>query len=163
ANVPVGLASGPYSANLVTTNNIVTGQPLFNLANPFTAPGTPGTLALRAVSPNLRNSYAQQYTLSIEREITRNMGLRVSYVWAKEISDTDDTDDFELNNTIEDTYSRSRDRGNVYSVPRHQWLNQALYDLPFGRGRLLGGWQLNMLLNLSTGNWFTPVIAGPDP
>jgi hypothetical protein len=226
------LAAGPYSANLVTTNNIVNGQPLFTLANPFSAPGTPGTLALRAVSPHLRNSYAHQYTLSVEREITRNMGLRVSYIgskgtqlayrrdvnqpvaatvpfsnsrrpyplfstinyadnganmlysglqtqvekrvsqglmftstwiWAKEISDTDDTDDFELNNTIEDTYSRSRDRGNVYSVPRHQWLNQALYELPLGRGRLAGGWQLNALLNLSTGNWFTPVIVGPDP
>jgi hypothetical protein len=232
ANIPVDLAAGPFSANLVTTNSIVNGQPLFNLANPFNSPGTPGTLALRAVNPHLRNSYAQQYTLSLEREITTNMGLRVSYVgskgtqlayrrdvnqplastvafnnarrpyplfgsinyadnganmlysglqthvekrvskglmftstwvWAKEISDTDDTDDFELNNTIEDTYSRSRDRGNVYSVPRHQWLNQALYELPFGRGRLAGGWQLNMLLNLSTGNWFTPLIVGPDP
>jgi hypothetical protein len=28
---------------------------------------------------------------------------------------------------------------------------------------LLGGWQINSLLNLSTGNWFTPVISGPDP
>lgn len=232
ANVAVGLASGPFAATQVTTNNIVNGLPIFTLASPFSAPGAPGTLALRAVSPNLRNSYAHQYTLSIEREITRNLGLRISYIgskgtqlpyrrdvnqpvastvafnnsrrpyplfstinyadnganmlysglqtqlqkrvskglmftstwtWAKEISDTDDTDDFELNNTIEDTYSRSRDRGNVYSVPRHQWMNQALYELPFGRGRLLGGWQLNTLLNLSTGNWFTPVIAGPDP
>jgi hypothetical protein len=232
ANVPVGLASGPFSANLVSTNNIVNGQPLFTLANPYTAAGTPGTLALRAVNPNLKNSYTHQYTLSVERELTRNMKLRVSYIgskgtqlayrrdvnqplastvafanarrpyplfsainyadnganmlysgmqtqverrlskglmftstwiWAKEISDTDDTDDFELNNTIEDTYSRSRDRGNVYSVPRHQWMNQALYELPFGKGKLLSGWQLNTLLNLSTGNWFTPVIAGPDP
>jgi hypothetical protein len=232
ANVPVGLAAGPFSANLVTTNNFVNGQPLLTLANPFTAAGTPGTLALRAVNPHLRNSYAQQYTLSIERELTRNMKLRASYIgskgtqlayrrdvnqpvastvafsnarrpyplfgtinyadnganmlysglqtqvekrlskglmftstwiWAKEISDTDDTDDFELNNTIEDTYDRRRDRGNVYSVPRHQWMNQALYELPFGHGKLASGWQLNTLLNLSTGNWFTPLISGPDP
>jgi len=231
ANVAVGLASGPFSATTVATNNFVNGQPLFTLANPFSLAGTPGTLSLRAVSPNLLNSYTQQYSLSVERELTRDIGLRVSYVgskgsqvayrrdvnqpiastaafsnarrpyplfgainyadnganmlysglqtqvqkrfshglmftstwvWAKEISDTDDTDDFELNNTIEDTYSRRRDRGNVYSVPRHQWMNQAIYQLP-GKGFLLGGWQLTMLLNLSTGNWFTPLISGPDP
>ena len=230
-NVAVGLVAGPFSATTVSTNSFVNGQPAFTLASPFAAPGTPGTLALGAVSPNLLNSYAQQYSLSIEREITRNIGLRVSYIgskgtqlpyrrdvnqpvastaafsnarrpyplfntityadnganmlysglqtqvqkrashglmftstwtWAKEISDTDDTGDFELNTTIEDTYSRRRDRGNVYSVPRHQWMNQVLYELP-GRGRWTGGWQLNALLNLSTGNWFTPQISGPDP
>ena len=62
-----------------------------------------------------------------------------TWTWAKEISDTDDTGDFELNNTIENSYNRRRDRGNVYSVPRHQWMNQALYELPFGKGKLLGG------------------------
>jgi hypothetical protein len=231
-NVPGDLATGPFAATTVSTNNFVNGQPLFTLANPFAIPGAAGTLSLRAVAPNLLNSYTQQYSVSLEREITSTFGVRASYIgskatqlpyrrdvnqpvasalpfsnsrrpyplfntinyadnganmlysglqvqaqmrptrglmfsstwtWAKEISDTDDTDDFELNTTIEDTYSRARDRGNVYSVPRHQWMNQALYDLPFGQGNLLGGWQLNMLLNLSTGNWFTPLISGPDP
>src|ERR1041384_8068168 len=41
-------------------------------------------------------------------------------------------------------------------------MNKALYELPF-RGRLAGGWQINMLLNLSTGNWLTPLLSGPDP
>ena len=231
-NIPGDLQKGPFAATTVSTNNIVNGQPLFTLANPFAVPGTPGTLALTAVTPHLLNSYTQQYSLSVEREISANIGVRVSYIgskgaqlpyerdvnqptattvtpfnagrrpyplfntityadngatmlysglqtqvqkrfskglmftstwtWAKEISDTDDTNDFELNNVIEDSYNRRRDRGNVYSVPRHQWLNQALYELP-GKGQLLGGWQLNMLLNLSTGNWFTPLITGPDP
>jgi hypothetical protein len=228
-NVPAGLVAGPYAATTVNTNT--TAAP-FTLANPFTTPGAPGTLSLRAVSPNLRNGYAQQYSLSVEREITGAMHVRVSYigskgtqlayrrdvnqppaglqkfsavlrpypqfnainyadnggnslysglqaqverrfsrgllfsstwVWAKEIADIDDTDDFELNTTIEDSYSRARDRGNVYSVPRHQWLNQALWDLPLGTGALRGGWQLNTLINLSTGNWFTPLISGVDP
>jgi hypothetical protein len=232
-NIPGDLQKGPFAATTVSTNNLVNGQPQFTLANPFAIPGTPGTLALTAVTPHLLNSYTQQYSLSIEREIASNIGLRVSYIgskgtqlaylrdvnqpvasttgpfinarrpyplfntitygdnganmlysglqtqvqkrfsrgmmftsawtWAKEISDTDDTNDFELNNVIEDTYNRRRDRGNVYSVPRHQWLNQALYELPLGKGQLLGGWQLNALLNLSTGNWLTPLINGPDP
>jgi hypothetical protein len=231
-NVPGDLSRGPYAATTVITNNLVNGAPQFTLANPFAIAGTPGTISLSAVTPHLLNSYTQQYSLSVERELTRTIGLRVSYIgsqgtqlpyrrdvnqpvastvafsnarrlyplfstinyadnganmlysglqtqaqkrfsgglmftstwtWAKEISDTDDTDDFELNNTIEDTYNRARDRGNVYSVPRHQWLNQAIWELPLGRSQWLAGWELNTLLNLSTGNWFTPLISGPDP
>jgi hypothetical protein len=231
-NIPGDLSRGPYAATTVITNNIVNGAPQFTLTSPFGFTGTPGTIALSAVTPHLLNSYTQQYSLSLERELARETGVRVSYIgsrgsqlayrrdvnqpaastvafsnarrpyplfgsinyadnganmlysglqtqvqkrfsrglmftstwtWAKEISDTDDTDDFELNNTIEDTYNRRRDRGNVYSVPRHQWMNQALYELPLGRGMLLSGWQLSTLFNMSTGNWFTPVISGPDP
>ncbi len=231
-NVPGDLVAGPYAATTVSTDNIVNGAAQFTLANPFATPGAPGTLALKAVSPNLRNAWVQQYSLSLERELTRDIGLRVSYIgskgtqlayrrdvnqplastvafsnaarpyplfntinyadsganslysslqtqvqkrfshgllfsstwtWAKDISDADENDDFELGTTIEDTYSRRRDRGNVYSVPRHMWQNQALYDLPLGKGKLLSGWQLNLLGNLATGNWFTPLISGPDP
>ncbi|MEO8372237.1 MAG: carboxypeptidase regulatory-like domain-containing protein [Candidatus Solibacter sp.] len=231
-NVPGDLSRGPYAATTVFTNNIVNGAAQVTLANPFSLPGTPGTVALVAVTPDLKNSYAQQYTLTVERELSRDIGLRISYIgskgtqlayrrdvnqpaastaafsnarrpyplfssinyadnganmlysglqtgvqkrfshglmfqstwtWAKEISDTDDTDDFELNNTIENSYNRRRDRGNVYSVPRHQWMNQALYELPLGKSQLLSGWQINTLLNVTSGNWFTPVISGPDP
>jgi hypothetical protein len=98
----------------------------------------------------------------VQRRFSRGLMFTSTWTWAKEISDTDDTDDFELNNTIENSYDRGRDRGNVYSVPRHQWENNALYELP-GRGALLGGWQVNALLNLSTGNWFTPLFSGTDP
>lgn len=231
-NIPGNLSGGPFSSTTLTTNNIVNGAAQVTLANPFALAGTPGTLSLKAVSPNLVNAYVQQYSLSLERELSKDMGLRVSYIgskgsqltyrrdvnqplpgtlpfsnalrpfptfgpinyadtganslysalqaqvqrrfskgllfssawtWAKDISDAEENDDFELGATIENTYNRRRDRGNVYSVPRHQWQNQALYDLPLGKGKLLGGWQLNMLLNLSTGNWFTPLITGPDP
>ena len=92
----------------------------------------------------------------VQKRFSKGLMFMSTWTWAKEISDTDDTDDFELNNTIENTYNRRRDRGNVYSVPRHQWMNQALYELPLGKGQLLVGWQINTLLNLSTGNWFTP-------
>jgi hypothetical protein len=230
-NVAVDMSAGPFSATTVTNNAIANGAASFTLAAPFAIPGTPGTLALAGVNPNLPNSYTQQYSLSLEHELMRDLGLRVSYIgskstqlpyrrdanqplastvafntarrpypqfanitysdnganmlysglqvavtrrfsrglmftstwtWAKELSDTDDTGDFELNTTIEDSYNRARDRGNVYSVPRHQWMNQALYELP-GKSRWIHGWQVNLLLDLQTGNWFTPVISGPDP
>ena len=100
---------------------------------------------------------------AVQKRFSKGLMFMSTWTWAKELSDTDDTDDFELNNTIENTYNRRRDRGNVYSVPRHQWMNQALYELPLGKGQWLAGWQLNALFNISSGNWFTPLISGPDP
>ena len=45
-NIPGDLSRGPYAATTVTTNNIVNGAAQITLANPFSIPGTPGTLAL---------------------------------------------------------------------------------------------------------------------
>jgi hypothetical protein len=228
--IPGTLSSGPYSFS-TTINNPASG-PVYTLANPFTTAGTAGAVTLNAISPDLVNNYSTQYSLSIERELTKDMGLRVSYIgtkgtqlpyqrnvnqpqastepfaqsrrpyplynnivyadnganssynalqttvfkryskglqfssswtWAKELSEIDDTGSAELNTTIEDAYNRARDRANVYSVPRHNWINNVLYDLPFGRNKVLGGWQLNALVNLASGNWLTPVYSGTDP
>jgi hypothetical protein len=82
-NIPGDLSRGPYAATTVITNNIVNGSPQFTLANPFTIAGAPGTIALSAVAPHLLNSYTQQYSLSLERELTRDIGLRVSYIGSK--------------------------------------------------------------------------------
>ena len=69
----------------------------------------------------------------VQKRFSHGLMFTSTWTWAKEISDTDDTDDFELNTPIENSYDRRRDRGNVYSVPRHQWMNQALYELPLAR------------------------------
>jgi hypothetical protein len=232
ANVNSSLSTGPFAISTTATNSFVNGQPLYTLANPFATPGTSGTLNLNAISPRLLNAYVQQYSLTLERAITRDMGVRISYngskasqliykrnvnqplpsttpfkqanrpypifnniiyadngadmlysamqvqvtkrftkslmftsswTWAKELSTIDDTGYADLNTQIQNAYDRSTDLGNVYAVPRHQWMNNFLYELPFGKGKLLGGWQLNGLLDLQTGNWLTPVYAGADP
>jgi hypothetical protein len=224
------LAGGPYALSSTLTNSSANG---LGLDNPFAQPGTPASVNVTGVSRRLLNPYTMQYSLSIERELKRDLGLRISYIgsksaqlvyvrnmdqppastvpfsasrlpyplfasaslvdngagmlysglqtqaqkrfnkglfftstwtWAKEISEVDDANavDFELNTQIENTYDRRRDRGNVFSVPRHQWMSQALYELPLGQGKLRAGWQLNALLNLVTGNWLTPAYTGKD-
>jgi hypothetical protein len=225
------LSGGPYSFSTLINNGTTT--PNFTLANPFASAGAAGSVALNSISPNLRNNYSMQYTLTIERELSRDLGVRVSYIgtkgsqlvyqrninqpppsatpfvqarrpypqyanilmadngansfynglqttlfkrfsrgflfnsswtWAKELSEIDDTGDAELNTVIENAYDRRRDRANVYSVPRHQWMNNLIWELPFGgRNPILGGWQINALINVATGNWLNPVFAGVDP
>jgi hypothetical protein len=230
ADLAAFLATGPYSFSTTITNPA--SAPAYTLANPFALAGTAGSVTLNAIAPNLRVPYAMELNFSIERELARNLGLRVSFVqnnarqlvyernvnqplpstnafvqanrpyplygnityadsgansdynalqvavakrfsnglsfdsafvWEKELSDIDDTGDSEVNTEIENAYARARDRANVYSVPHYQWMNQALYELPFGKGKWFGGWQLNTLINLQTGNWLNPQFSGVDP
>ncbi len=230
AAITGSLAAGPYSLSATSTNAVTNSVAAFTFAAPFQSASTPGTLNLNGVTPNLLNNYVMQYNLSVEREVLRDFGVRVSYIasrgvnlpyqrnvnqppagtgparrpfpafnnliyadngayssysglqvqankrfaqglqitsawtWAKQISEVDDTGNADLNTAIEDAYNRRRDRADVYAVPRHQWMNQALYELPFARNnKLLGGWQVNLLLNLQTGNFLNPQFAGPDP
>ncbi len=41
-------------------------------------------------------------------------------------------------------------------------MNQVLYDLPLGTGKIRGGWQLNFLLNVQTGHFLNPAFSGGD-
>lgn len=68
--------------------------------------------------------------------------------------------------------NRHVDFGNAYGTRRLRWNTTALYDLPFGRGRLLGasmsraadavvgGWRLSSILTVQTGPYETPYF--PD-
>jgi hypothetical protein len=230
ADLAAFLSGGPYSFSTTITNP--SAAPAYTLANPFALAGTAGSVTLNAIAPNLRVPYAMELNLSIERELARNLGVRVSFiqhdarqlvyernvnqplpstntftqasrpyplygnityadngansnynalqiavskrlshglsfesafVWEKELSEIDDTGDPEVNTAIENAYNRSRDRANVYSVPHYQWMNQALYELPFGNKKWWGGWEVNTLVNLQTGNWLNPQFSGVDP
>jgi hypothetical protein len=230
ADLAAFLATGPYSFSTTITNP--SSAPAYTLANPFTLAGAAGSVTLNAIAPNLRVPYAMELNFSIEHELARDLGVRVSFVqndarqlvyernvnqpqpstnvftqasrpyplygnityadngansdynalqlavskrlshgysfesafvWEKELSEIDDTGDSEVNTAIENAYNRARDRANVYSVPHYQWMNQALYELPIGKGKWYGSWELNTLINLQTGNWLNPQFSGVDP
>ena len=60
-------------------------------------------------------------------------------------------------------------------TPRHRVVLNAVWELPFGKGRkymanapriadgVLGGWQIYWIGYLETGHWFTPSFSGSDP
>ncbi len=68
--------------------------------------------------------------------------------------------------------NRHVDFGNAYGTRRLRWNTTALYDLPFGRGKmfgssmsraadaLVGGWRLSSILTIQTGPYETPYF--PD-
>ncbi len=64
--------------------------------------------------------------------------------------------------------NRHVDFGNAYGTRRLRWNTTALYDLPFGRGKMIGssmsraadlvvgGWRLSSILTVQTGPYETP-------
>jgi hypothetical protein len=107
------------------------------------------------------NSYSG-LQVQVARRFSRGIQISSAWTWAKQISEVDDTGNADLNTTIENAYDRRRDRADVNAVPRHQWMNQALWELPFARNRLWGGWQISALINLQTGHYLNPQFAGAD-
>lgn len=95
--------------------------------------------------------------------MTKGLMFSSTWTWAKAIGEVDDTGNAELNTLIENAYDRRRDRADLYSVPRHQWQNNLIYEFPLRNNAVLGGWQLNALINLSTGNFLNPLWTGADP
>jgi hypothetical protein len=112
---------------------------------------------------NGANSTYNGLQVHAQKRFSRGLMFSSAWTWAKHLSEVDDTGNAELNTLIENAYDRARDRGDVTAVPRHQWINNVLYELPLGRGTWLGGWQVNALLNMSTGHWLNPVWTGVDP
>ena len=70
--------------------------------------------------------------------------------------------------------NRHVDFGNVYGTRRLRWETTALYDLPFGRGKmfggsmpragdlLVGGWRLTSILTVQTGPYETPYFPSGE-
>jgi hypothetical protein len=78
-NIVTGLSSNPLFAvpvNLGSASNSIT------LENPF-PPGTGISLGPNAINPNFDNSYAQDWNLTIQRQLSSTLGVEVAYVGVK--------------------------------------------------------------------------------
>lgn len=75
---------GPFNFNEGFTNSITGGVPLLTFDRPFLEMGTRlGSLDVRGMDARLRNPYAQQWSFTLERELTTNTGVRLSYIGTK--------------------------------------------------------------------------------
>lgn len=74
-----------------------------------------------------------------------------------------------------DIYNLKDQYGDVGSTRRHHWLTSAVYELPIGRGKaigggmshfantLIGGWQLSGIFLWQSGPFLTPYFSDGDP
>lgn len=129
-----------------------------------------GRINTRATGSN--DSYN---SLQIEASHRLQQGLEYhsGLTWAKNLSDDQgpDTTSFagEGGGTrATSVLNRHVDFGNAYGTRRLRWNTTALYDLPFGRGKMfgsnmsrladevVGGWRLSSILTIQTGPYETP-------
>jgi outer membrane receptor for ferrienterochelin and colicin len=79
------LGNGIFQPNIYVTPT-TPGSLVFPNIFPSGTTGLPsGTVNLTYASPDFHNPYSQQGNVSLERELTRNLGLTVSYIWSRGI------------------------------------------------------------------------------
>ncbi len=78
------LGNGKYQTSIYVTPS-TSGAPIFPNVFP-SATGLPGgSVSLYLAADGLHNPYTQQGNISIERQLARDLGLTVSYVWSRGI------------------------------------------------------------------------------
>lgn len=118
------------------------------------------------------NGAGHQYhglTLEAERQMLRGLYFQSSWAWARDIGD------MERGESPENPFDRRRDRSVASDIPTHRLTSNAIYQLPFGRGRhwlsgvnrwlnlAVGGWEISAIYSLYSGMFLTPFWSGPDP
>ncbi len=125
------------------------------------------------------NSVYNALQTEINHRFRGGMSFNTAWTWAKHLSDAGPAPTGfggeTGNGRVTDSLNRRSNRGNVSPTRRHRWITNAIYELPFGKGRpfmnqahpvlqgLAGGWRLSGILLLQTGPYLTATFTGGDP
>jgi Carboxypeptidase regulatory-like domain len=125
-------------------------------------------------------NFGHQNYQALELEATHRTGhglsYQASYAWAHDLSDAqgDAPTAFQGETRYglaeENRFDTSANRGNVVGTRRNRFLLTGTYELPYGAGRhwsshsswlndTLGGWNLNTITLLETGEYLTPTMS----
>jgi len=94
------------------------------------------------------NSNYNSLQLKVEKRYAAGISFMSSYTWSKSIDDSSALTTLSQNNP----FDLRQERGLSEFDLRHNWVTTFVYELPFGRGKALGGWQLNGISSLRSGN-----------
>jgi hypothetical protein len=117
------------------------------------------------------NGAGHQYnglTLEAQRHMSKGFYFQSSYTLARDIYDLD------RGQAPENPFDRNRERAVAMDIPTHRFTTNWTYQLPVGKGRkfapgsrlldlAVGGWELNGIYSLYSGQFLTPLWVGPDP
>ena len=146
-------------------------------------PGTVGSVKTRMPYPGFSNIQFVQdggvgnynsFSLKVTRRFSEGLNVIGSYTWAKSIDTTSGIRNQGFDTLYpQNSYCLSCERGLSAFDTRHRLVTSVLYELPFGRGKLInisnsfasaiiGGWQAGGILTLQTGMPGTLTIGGVD-
>jgi hypothetical protein len=141
------LVQFPY-ANLNTATSTIAGA---------------GTHSFLEYATNDGNTSYNALELSARRTMSKGLSYQISYTWAHAMSDF--VDNLTGGSTPQNAYDYAHERSNSPFDQRHRFVAAGGWKLPIGKGgmvlnndsvasRLIGGWQLNTIVTLQTGNPF---------
>lgn len=137
-------------------------RPYYNTPTTYPFPGL-GTVPVNDTSGD---SIYHGLQAIVERHLARGLQFTGAYTWSHAIDNTQagfDTDFRYGGNVVDPADWQTKERGNSNLDVRNRFVFNAIYDLPFGRGRsigndwnpalnaLLGGWELSPIVTLSSG------------
>ncbi len=169
SGTPGGIGSATVAPNATIAGLITTGVP-GQLAVTYTANLLTGTVPFQA-NPNiglgllLSNSARYNYNalqMELRRRFSDGLYFQANYTFGKSLSNAPGTDqrrfEFQIHPSRDDVeYSRSQ------TDTQHVFNMNAIYELPFGKGRqffsnagtwlnrLVGGFQVNTIMSIQTG------------
>jgi hypothetical protein len=126
------------------------------------------------------NSIYNSLQAEVNRRFAKGFTYSLAYTLAKHLGDAAGPNPGGFagetgGGRVTNSYNRRADRGDVYATRRHRFVNNLVYDLPFGKGRkflagsnrfadaVLGGWSVSSLIILQTGTFMTPFVSAGDP
>ena len=107
-------------------------------------------------------SFYNSFQLSVSQRNAHNLSWQVSYTFSHSIDDASSNVSIDAVNeppTTQDPFNRKGDRGRSGFDIRHNLVANVVYELPFGRGRQFGGWQISAIAHVHSNVPFTPVLG----
>ncbi len=140
--------------------------PRLTEANPF-------ELSLgRRYNPNLPSPFLSELTdaqsfynslqLSISEKQAHGLSWQAFYTWSHSTDDASTNISEEAVNEpidTQDPFNRKGSRGRSGFDIRQNFVANVTYELPFWRGRRIGGWQVSMVTSIHSNLPFTPVLS----
>ncbi len=127
-----------------------------------------------SIQGNTFNSYTNYDSLQVSaiKRLSHGLSLDLNYTWAKLLDEQDSSGwgSRDGGQIVQDAYNPRANYARSNFDVRHAFKGYALYQLPFGKGRMflnnntlvdlvLGGWQASTVFVLETGTPFTPVVG----
>ncbi|MDX2270192.1 MAG: TonB-dependent receptor [Bryobacter sp.] len=130
------------------------GRPLFQAFRKTTNVGSPlGT-----------NTSYNGLQVKLDRRLSGGLYMTNSYTWSKGINYAEDDGGIAI------PINLALNRAQMSDNRNHTFVSSYMYMLPFGKGQrfmttgpaayILGGWELQGIISLMSGNWFTPSVSG---
>ena len=153
--------SDPYCADGLGSNF---GRPYYNTV--------PQIAAIRTSVNDVSNS-SNSLQVRFEKRFSAGWSVLAAYTYQHTIGIAEEDESAANYAEPQNTYNMKAERGDVGPDFRHQFTAAWTYELPFGPGKrflnssgpsrwVAGGWQLNGIISMYSGQAFTPLLSYDD-